>query len=226
VQNTALDRLRTWLTADDSRLALGTAIGVAALVGLATGALFGLLGPVLALGAVGGLVVGLLMLRSIRWGLFALIGLICLLPYGAIPIDVGFRPTFIDVVLLGLFGVWFVRKAGKMEDWKIGSLSRPSSLPAFHLLIFAFLIWALITFIAGLAHTPLSATVLRRFAEVLLSVSLFFVIVNQVRHIKELEQITAVIILSGGLTGFLAVLFYVLPGPLTVRVLSKLAVFN
>ncbi|MEJ2557828.1 MAG: hypothetical protein P8186_16690, partial [Anaerolineae bacterium] len=87
MQNTALDRLRTWLTADDSRLALGTAIGVAALVGLTTGALFGLLGPVLALGAVGGLVVGLLMLRSIRWGLFALIGLICLLPYGAIPVD-------------------------------------------------------------------------------------------------------------------------------------------
>jgi O-antigen ligase len=242
VQNTALDRLRTWLTADDSRLALGTAIGVAALVGLTTGALFGLLGPVLALGAVGGLVVGLLMLRSIRWGLFALIGLICLLPYGAIPVDVGFRPTFIDVVLLGLFGVWFVRKAGRSEGWKTGRLEdwktgrsahspnlpsfHPSILPSFHLLIFAFLLWTLITFIAGLAHAPLSATVLRRFAEVLLSVSLFFVIVDQVRHIKALEQITAVLILSGGLTGFLAVLFYVLPGPLTVRILSKLAVFN
>jgi O-antigen ligase len=144
--------------------------------------------------------------------------------------------------LLGLFGVWFVRRAGRMEGWKREELEgwkdrrlahspnlptfRPSNLPAFHLLISAFLLWALITFIAGLAHTPLSATVLRRFAEVLLSVSLFFVIVNQVRHIKALEQITAVIILSGGLTGFLAVLFYVLPGPLTVRILSKLAVFN
>jgi O-antigen ligase len=258
VQNTALDRLRTWLTADDSRLALGTAIGVAALVGLVTGALFGLLGPVLALGAVGGLVIGLLMLRSIRWGLFALIGLICLLPYGAIPIDVGFRPTFIDVVLLGLFGVWFVRKAGRVEGWKDGRMegwkdgglegwnggrvSRSSSLPVFQssnlpvfqssilppfqFLILAFLLWALITFIVGLAHTPLSATVLRRFAEVLLSVSLFFVIVDQVRHIKSLKQITTVLILCGGLTGFLAVLFWVLPGPLTVRILSKLAVFN
>jgi O-antigen ligase len=258
MQNIGLDRLRTWLTADDSRLALGTAVGVAVLVGLVTGAMFGTLGPALALGAVGGLAVGLLMLRSIRWGLFALIGLICLLPYGAIPIDVGFRPTFIDVVLLALFGVWFVRKTGRSEGWKGGELEgwktgrvedwktgrsahspnlptfqpsslpafRPSTLPAFHLLIFAFLLWALITFIAGLAHAPLSATVLRRFAEVLLSVSLFFVIVNQVRRIKGLEQITAVIILSGGLTGFLGVFFYVLPGPLTVRILSKLAVFN
>ncbi len=218
MQNTALDRLRTWLTADDSRLALGTAIGVAALVGLVTGALFGLLGPVLALGAVGGLVVGLLMLRSIRWGLFALIGLICLLPYGAIPIDVGFRPTFIDVVLLGLFGVWFMQLVTRTQrTFQVSALGVP---------ILAFLLWALITFIAGLAHAPLSATVLRRFAEVLLSVSLFFVIVNQVRHIKALEQITAVIILCGSLTGFLAMLFWVLPGPLTVRILSKLAVFN
>ena len=102
MQNTALDRLRTWLTADDPRLALGAALGVAALVGLLTGALFGFLGPVLAVAAVGALIVGLLMLRSTQWGLFGLIGLICLLPYAAMPVEVGFRPTFIDAVLLAL----------------------------------------------------------------------------------------------------------------------------
>ncbi len=218
MQNTALDRLRTWLTADDPRLSLGTAIGVAVLIGLLTGALFGLLGPALAVGAVGALVVGLLMLRSIRWGLFALIGLICLLPYGAVPVDIGFRPTFIDGALLALFGVWFVRMiTGTQRTFEPSALGTP---------IFAFLLWAMVAFIAGLAHTPLSATVLRRFAEVLLAVSLFFVAVNQVRRIESLRQITAVIVLSGGLTGFLGVLFYVLPGPLTVRILSKLAVFN
>jgi hypothetical protein len=218
MQNIGLDRLRSWLTADDPRLALGTAVGVAVLIGLLTGALFGSLGPVLALGAVGALVVGLLMLRSTQWGLFALIGLICLLPYGAIPIDVGFRPTFIDAVLLALFGVWFVRLVtGTQRTFETSALGIP---------IFAFLLWAIITFIAGLAHTPLSATVLRRFAEVLLAVSLFFVIVNEIKRVESLKQITAIIILSGGLTGFLGVLFYVLPGPLTVRFLSKLAVFN
>jgi O-antigen ligase len=218
MQDTALDRLRTWLTADDSRLAIGTAIGLAALFGLLTGALFGLLGPVLALGAIGGLTVSLMMLRSIRWGLFALIGLICLLPYGAMPIDIGFRPTFIDAVLLALFGVWFVRIVTKAQ--------RTLEISPLGASIFAFLLWALITFLAGLSHVPLNATVLRRFAEVLLAVSLFFVTINQVRHIKSLEQITAIITLGGGLAGFLGVVFYVLPGPLTVRILSKLAVFN
>jgi len=218
MRNTGLNRLRTWLTASDPRLALGTAVGVAALVGLLTGALFGSLGPVLALGAVGGLTVGLLMLRSTQWGLFALIGLICLLPYGALPVDIGFRPTFIDAVLLALFGVWFVRMVtGTQRTFEASALGVP---------IFAFLLWALITFIAGLAHAPLSATVLRRFVEVLLAVSLFFVAINQVRRIDSLRQITAVLILSGGLTGFLGALFYALPSPLTVRILSKLAVFN
>jgi len=218
MQNTALDRLRTWLTADDPRLALATTVGVAVLIGLLTGALFGWLGPILALGAVGAVVVGLLMLRSIRWGLFALIGLICLLPYGAIPVDIGFRPTFIDLVLLALFGVWFVRMiTGTQRTFETSALGTP---------LFAFLLWALVTFIAGLAHAPLSATVLRRFVEVLLAVSLFFLAVNQIRRSEALRQITAVMILSGGMAGFLGVLFYVLPGPLTVRILSKLAVFN
>jgi len=218
MQNTALDRLRTWLTADNPYLAVGTAIGVATLIGLMTGMLFGSLGPVLALGAIGGLAVGLLMLRSTDWGLFALIGLICLLPYAAMPIDVGFQPTFIDAVLLALFGVWFVRMVTRTQrTFEISALGPP---------ILAFLLWALITFIVGLSHAPLSATVLRRFVEVILAVSLFFMTVNQVRSIQSLEQITAIIILAGGLVGFLGVLFYILPGRLTVGILSRLAVFN
>ena len=218
MQNTALDRLRSWLTAENTRLATGTAVGVALLIGLLTGALFGILGPVLALGAIGALVVSMLMLRSTDWGLFALIGLICLLPYGAIPVEVGFRPTFIDAVLLALFGVWFVRLVtGTQRTFETSPLGIP---------ILVFLLWALITFIAGLSHAPLSATVLRRFAEVLLAVSLFFMAVNQVSSIKALKQITKVIILAGGMVGFLGILFYVLPGPLTVGILSKLSIFN
>jgi Mg/Co/Ni transporter MgtE len=46
MQNTALDRLRTWLTADNPYLAIGTAIGVAVTAGILVGALFGSLGPV------------------------------------------------------------------------------------------------------------------------------------------------------------------------------------
>jgi O-antigen ligase len=218
MQNSALDRLRSWLVSNDPHLAVGTAVGVAILIGLLTGALFGLLGPLLAVGAMGALVVGILMLRSTQWGLFGLIALICLLPYAAMPVEIGFRPTFIDAALLALFGVWFLRLGGRRHPtFQLSPLGLP---------IAAFLLWTVITFIAGLAHAPLSATVLRRFTEVLLAVSLFFVIINQVQRGENLEQITALIILCGGLTGFLGVLFYVLPASLTVAILSRLVVFN
>ena len=49
------------------------------------------------------------MLRSTQVGLFALIALICLLPYAALPFSIGFRPTFIDLALAALFAVWALR---------------------------------------------------------------------------------------------------------------------
>jgi hypothetical protein len=78
-----LDKLRHWITADDPRIAMSGVLFVIVLAGLLTGALFGSLGPIIAIGLVGALVVGVLMLRSTQVGLFALVSLICLLPYGA-----------------------------------------------------------------------------------------------------------------------------------------------
>jgi O-antigen ligase len=218
MQKAGLDLLRTWLTADDPRLALGSAGLVAVLAGLLAGALMGGLGPLLALGLVGGLVVGLLMLRSTEWGLLGLVALICLLPYAAMPVYVGFKPTFIDAALLALFGVWLLRMLTRTQRTFEAS---PVGTP-----LFAFLVWTLVTFIAGLANASATATVLRHFLEVLLAVSLFFVAVNQVRRPQSLQRVTAVLIACGGVTGFLALLLYGLPGSLTTSLLSRLAVFD
>jgi O-antigen ligase len=218
MHNPAADQLRTWLTADDPRLAASTAVGIAVLAGLAVGALLGGLGVLLALGLIGALVAALLLLRSTEWGLLALLALICLLPYAAMPVEIGFRPTFIDAALLALFGVWVMRLVTRAQrTFEASALGTP---------IFAFMLWTVVTFVAGLAHAPLSATVLRRFLEVLLAVSLFFVVVNQVQRLELLRRLTAVIIVAGGLSGLFGVLFYLLPGSLTVSILSKLAVFN
>ncbi len=230
MENPAVQRLRSWLTADDPRLALGAAVGVAVLVGVVVGALLGSLGPVLALGLIGGLVAALLLLRSTEFGLMALLALICLLPYAAMPVDVGFKPTFIDLALLALFGVWLLRIVTGAQRGSDASAPSPLGGVAHGIPlgvpIFAFMTWTLITFVAGLAHAPLNATVLRRFSEVLLAVTLFFVVVSQVRHVGTLRRITAVIVLAGGASGFLGVLFYALPDSWTVSILSRLAVFN
>ncbi|MGC8878101.1 MAG: O-antigen ligase family protein [Anaerolineae bacterium] len=218
IHDITADRLRTWLASSDPRLAVGSALGVALLIGAAVGALIGGLGAVPALGLLGALGIAALLMRSDQWGLPLLLILICLLPYAAVPLDLGFRPTFIDLALLAVFVTSVLRAATRQRHtFETSRLSIP---------ILAFLLWTLVTFVAGLAHSPLSVTVLRRFIEVLLAILLFFVVLYQVRDIEALRRIMMVLVIAGGFGGALGVLFYVLPEAWTVNILSKLAIFN
>lgn len=214
----ALDKLRAWITADDPRIAMSGVIFVAALAGILVGALFGGLGPIIAIGLVAALTVGILMLRSTQVGLFALVALICLLPYGALPFTIGFRPTFLDLALGALFGVWALRLiTGQQRTFISSSLG---------MLIFIFQGWALFIFIFGLRYGGLNVTVARNFLEVLLSVSLFFLVVNQVKTLEALNQLSQIIILTGGAAAGLGIFFYVIPGAWAVQILSLLRVFQ
>ncbi|MBN1221267.1 MAG: O-antigen ligase family protein [Anaerolineae bacterium] len=191
---------------------------VIASAGLLTGALFGGLGPIIAVGLIGALVVGVLMLRSTQVGLFVLVTLICLLPYGALPFKIGFRPNFLDVALVALFAVWFLRL---ITGWQHTFETSPLGM-----LLFAFLGWAVFIFIFGLRYGGLNVTVARNFAEILLAVSLFFLVINQVKNIRQLNQISRVIILAGGGAAALGIIFYFIPADWTIRILSMLRVFQ
>jgi polysaccharide biosynthesis protein PslJ len=218
MQDRALNGLRNWITADDPRLARAGILFVCLTAGLAAGALFGGLGPVLAVGAVGALTAGLLMLRSTDWGLYALVALIALLPYAALPLQIVFTPTFLDVILVTLYVVWLGRMVTGRQRMFVAS---PLGLP-----VFSFMTWAVITFIFGLRHAPLTPNVGRNFAEMLLAVGLFFVAINRVQRVEVLERITRVVLLSGGTTASLGIIFYFIPGPWTVAVLSRLGRFG
>ncbi|MCS7261301.1 MAG: O-antigen ligase family protein [Anaerolineae bacterium] len=218
IHNITLDQLRVWLASNDPRLALGSALGIALLVGVVVGALIGGLGALPALGLLGALGVATLLLRSDQWGLPLLLILICLLPYAALPLEIGFRPTFIDLALLAVFATSLLRaRARERCTFEPSSLGIP---------ILAFLLWNLVTFVAGLAHAALSLTILRRFVEVLLAILLFFVVLYQVHDMGALRRMIVTLITAGGISGALGVLFYVLPEAWTVNILSKLAVFN
>jgi hypothetical protein len=218
MHNPALERLRDWVTADDPRIAMSGVIFVVAVAGLLAGALFGGLGPILAIGLVGAAVVGLLMLRSTQVGLGGLMVLVCLLPYGALPITIGFRPTLIDLALGALFVVWGLRLITGQQRTLITS--------PLGLLVFIFQGWAIFTFIFGLRYSGLNVTVTRNFLEVLLSISLFFLVINQIKTIEALDQISRIIIWAGAGTAALGIFFYVIPGEWTVRTLSLLRVFQ
>lgn len=210
--------LRNWITADNRYVALSGLIFVAVLAGIATGALFGTTGPMIAIGVLAALTMGVLMLRSTQVGVFVLLALICLLPYGALPFRLGFRPTFLDLALLALFGVWALRLiTGQQRRLELSPLGG---------LILAFAGWSVFIFIFGLRYGGLNFTVARNFAEILLCVSLFFFAVNQIRTVEHLTQISQIIILAGAGTAVLGIVFYVIPGEWTVRLLSLLRVFQ
>ena len=120
------------------------------LVGVIGGAILAVLTPVYLAALVIALAGGYLLLRDTQWGFFALIALICLLPFAAVPLGVGFEPTFLDLVLLSIFFVWASRIATRRQE---PFLASPLALP-----IIAFLVIVVVAFIAGLGHSSITTT--------------------------------------------------------------------
>jgi O-antigen ligase len=198
----------------DRRFALAAVVALAVAAGLVVGAYVAILSPILALAGVAAVVGGVLMLRDVQWGLYALIGLVCLLPFGALPVKIGFTPTFLDVVLVAIYFVWISRiVTGKADRFVGTSLGLP---------ILVFMLLACASFVAGLAHASLNAYVLRHFVEILLSISLFFVVVNCVRTQGHLRALVMLVMVAGFGAAFVGVVLYLLPSEWSIRLLSAL----
>jgi hypothetical protein len=198
----------------DRRFALAALIALCVAAGLGVGAYVAVLSPLYAVAGVVVVAGGLLMLHDTQWGFVALIGLICLLPFGALPFKIGFTPTFLDLALIVLYFVWIVRIAtGKADRF----VSTPLGLP-----IAVFLLLACASFVAGLAHSYLDQYVLRHFVEILLSIALFFVVVNCVRTRHQLRILVTVLVAAGFAASFIGVVLYFLPDNWSIRLLSAL----
>ncbi len=83
---------------------------------LAAAVLVAALGPMLAVAALVGAIGGLLVLRDMRWGFVALLAVIALLPFAALPVRIVFTPTFLDVTLAALYVVWVLRIATHRQE--------------------------------------------------------------------------------------------------------------
>lgn len=199
---------------------LGVAVTLlaTALVAVASGWLLAEAGPlpVLVLAAAFG--VGLWMLRNIEVAFWGVVGITALLPFGSLPFKVGFTPTFLDLALLALFGLWLVPiMLGRDPDWVATPLDGP---------VLAFLLLAIGSFVAGLSHGALTSYLLRHFVEILLSIATFFVVVNLVRDVARLERLLRVFLLAAGGAALLGIILYFLPDELTLRLLSALGRFG
>jgi O-antigen ligase len=219
-------------------LATFAALVLCVLVGLAGGWLVATAGPFITAGLVVGVSGGLWMLRDIQVGYWALVAVICLLPFGKLPFDIGFKPSFLDLVMGVLFVVWLVelmlgptgRKRGSMEHSSSSSLevvNRPQFVGTrLGLPVLVFMLLAVMAFVAGLAHAPLTQLVARHFAEVILSILLFYIVVNTIREPAQLASLTRVIILAGSAAAVVGIVLYVLPASTSIDLLSALGRFD
>jgi O-antigen ligase len=208
------DQYRAAVVSPDRRVS-GSMIGLSCVaIGLAWGAVVGHLGALLASLALVGATAGALMLRSTQWGFAALIGVICLLPFGALPTGVGFSPTFLDLVLLVIFFVWAVRvMTGRQREF----MATPLSLP-----VAAFLVVAIAAFVSGLSHSRPSPNDLRRFGELLLGIAVYYAVVNSIQRRSQLRQMAVAVIAFGSFEALIGIVLYIIPSELTIQILSAM----
>lgn len=197
------------------RVALGGVI----MAGAAAITLFiGVAGPLLALAAAVALTGAALILLDTHWGFVALAGVVFIVPFATLPVDIGFKPSFLDLALGGLFFVWVFKLAiGREREFL------PSPLG---LAVGLFILLALFSFALGMSHSAANTFIVRRFAEILLGISLYFVAVNTVRSRAEVIWVTRWLMLAGWGAALIAVGFYLIPEAWTVAILDRLARFD
>ncbi len=213
-----LDRVEQILFGPDRRIAALGLAGLILLGVLLAALLIGVGGPLY--GAAAFLVAAgaLLILRDIRWGLLLLLGVIGLLPFAALPFELGFTPTFLDVALLAVFFVWVMRIATRRQRRLVGT---PLGLP-----VLIFLALVVFAFANGLRFGLPTTTTVRNVAELILAILMFFVIVNTLRDEADVRFLARLIMVVGAGAAAIAVLFYVIPEAWTIRILDVLARFN
>jgi O-antigen ligase len=189
---------------------------------MAMGYLLAEVGPLIAGAGLAALFLSLWMLRDIEVAYWSVIGVVCLLPFASFPFDIGFTPTLLDAALGALFLVWLLQIAtGDQSEF----IATPLGLP-----IIVFMLLAVGSFVFGLAHVPLALGFLqyyiRHFAEVLLSVALFFLVINTVQDEGRLRRLVRVLILGAFASAALGIVLYIIAdqisADLVARVLSAL----
>ncbi|MBN1487294.1 MAG: O-antigen ligase family protein [Anaerolineae bacterium] len=191
---------------------------VAVLLGLGTAWLMVESNPLIVLALLLGLGYVVLCLGNLEIAYAGVIALVTLLPFGSLPFSIGFIPTFLDLALGMLFVTWVLPMAlGQETRFETTILGGP---------VFAFAFFAVGAFIAGLSHGALTPYLIRHFAEVLLSITLFYLVVNTVRDTRRLRNIVRLIILAATAEAAIGIVLYFLPNDLTITLLSALGRFG
>jgi O-antigen ligase len=194
----------------------------AILIGLSIGVLGGLIGlslavfgPVVTIGAVLGLLLGLYVLTDLNAALYGLLALMALLPFGTLPFKIVLTPTLLDLAAVAFILVY-------LFQWMTGRRYRLYLTPI-HILILIYALWLILSFVLGLRFAPPTPNKLRQFAETLMSISLAFILVDILRDPAALRRVVLVLIVMIGAQALATIVLYVMPDDLAERTLIRLA---
>ncbi len=174
--------------------------------------------PAIVIAGILALAAGVVVMSNIEFGLFAVLGVAILLPFASIPVNLGFNPTFLDLALLALFAMWFTRAMMRQDE----NVQEKFQFTFLGVPIIAFMVLAIFSFVIGMSFAGLQTQIVRRFAEILLAIATFFLIVNVVNTRERLERVMRFIIIAGTISALLGIVFYFLPRDVTIRILSLL----
>ena len=183
-----------------SPLLLGGVAGLTAVVG---GLLLAFGGPIIAAGLLLGLLAAVIVLRDIEVGMWAVVAVICLLPFATLPVKIVVTPTFLDLALGGVMAVWLLRLVTGQQRRVV---TAPITLP-----LLVFILMALFAFIFGINNGPLTSQLLRKFAELLLSLGFVLVIVDYCRNWERLERLVKVWLWAGAGAAVIGIALWLIP---------------
>ncbi|PID85648.1 MAG: hypothetical protein CSB13_07105 [Chloroflexi bacterium] len=190
---------------------LGLVLGITAVIG---GLLLAFGGPLAGAALLAAIIVGLVVLRDIELGFWGVILVVCLLPFATLPIDIGLTPTFLDLALGAVFAIWALGLVtGQQRTVVLSPLTIPLGI---------FILVAVFAFIFGLGHGPLTPTLLRKFAELILSLAFVLVIIDYCTTWIKLERLVKVVILAGAAAAAVAIVLWLMPEDTANTILNLL----
>ncbi|MHB0878114.1 MAG: O-antigen ligase family protein [Anaerolineae bacterium] len=179
------------------------------------GAGVALAGPLLLVIGLVALFVGIALLTNPMYLLWCALAVIALLPFATIPVDIGVTPTFLEICIAGAFAVALFGQGGKSRAVLLVS-------PVGWLLLL-FMGLALASFVSGISHARPTVTSLRRFADMLLSLSLFYLVLNALGEERELGRTYHILLGLGAVAAFVGIVLYFLPATFSERLLNALS---
>lgn len=188
---------------------------VLAICALGLGFALALLGPLFS--AIGIIVLALAFwaLGSTENALTTIIAIVLLLPYGTLPYKVFLTLSFLDLAMVGVYGLY-------LGDWMVGKRRRLTVTPL-HKYVLLFAILLIFTFAAGLRYAGLTPNRLRQMAEMMLSIGLVLLLVDMVTTFDNLRRIIRTLIVFGVIAAAIGIVQWMLPDEISQAVLVRLS---